>query len=190
MDLSSGGNRRVGEEVTNTGRPLSHLPQLSSRLVFLPLVQSHGSRDGCISPILGRSPRLNVPSLHSVSLHAQQAPFQQGYFPHFVGSALTPEVWFPELWSFAVAPLIALPLEASLLRQIQFHRLCRNLLVLQLHAWSVCSVSRDSWSLSGCGLSVIDVSSQLLSQALPASVGGLSPLVLCSRPFVLQSFRH
>ena len=185
VDLSSGGHRGVGEEVINVGRPLYHLPQLSSPRVFLPPVRSHGSGDGSLSPFLGRAaPRLYIPSLHSVSLRAQNAPFQQEY------SSLWWLCWFPEFQSLAVAPLVALPLGAGLLRQPQVCRLRQNLLVLQLHAWCLCSVLRNAWSLSGHGLSVVVVSPQLHSQALPASVGGLSPLVLCSQPFVLQSFRH
>ena len=189
VDLRSGVSREFGRRwpILVDLFPTS---QLSSPLVALPLVWFHGRGDSCLSPILGQALRLCIPSLRSVSLRAQQVQFQQGYSPHFVGSASSTEVWFLEFWGFAMALLIALPLGTGLLSRHQFHRLCQNLLVLQLHAWSLCSVLRVSRSLSGRGSWVVIVSSQLLSQALPASVGGLSPQVLCSRPFILESFRH
>ena len=56
VDLSSGDSRRVVGEVASVDLPLCHLSQILSPHVFLPLVCSHGSRAGCLSPILGQTP--------------------------------------------------------------------------------------------------------------------------------------
>ena len=56
VDPGSGGGRRVEGEMASDGRPLCHLPQLSSSRLLLPLERSHGGRDGCLPPVLGRAP--------------------------------------------------------------------------------------------------------------------------------------
>ena len=83
----SGGGRRVGEEVASDGRPLCHLPQLSSPRVFIPLERSYGSGDRCLSPVLGRAPSLCVPSIRS-DLTRSEVPVQQGHSSHISGSSL------------------------------------------------------------------------------------------------------
>ena len=51
---------------------------------------------------------------------------------------------FPVLQSLSVAPPVALPMCRDLLRQPHFHRLHRDLLVLNLHAWRLLSGLLDT----------------------------------------------
>ena len=56
VNPSSGGGRRIEDEVASDDRPLFHLPQLLSSHLLLPPERPHGGRDRCIPSVLEQSP--------------------------------------------------------------------------------------------------------------------------------------
>ena len=59
---SPGGNRSAGPPVTSSDRSVCNLPGSEASSVFFTSLRSAGSRDGCSSPALGRSPSLCLSS--------------------------------------------------------------------------------------------------------------------------------
>ena len=62
MDPSSGGSRSAGSQMASSDRSVCNLPDREAPSVFLTGLRSAGSRNGCSSPALGRSPSLCLSS--------------------------------------------------------------------------------------------------------------------------------
>ena len=62
MDPSPGGSRSAGPQMASGDRSVCNLPDREASSVFLTGLRSAGSRNGCSSPSLGRSPSLCLSS--------------------------------------------------------------------------------------------------------------------------------
>ena len=91
VDPVSGGSRRVGSEVANNCRSLRHSPQLPTPSLFLPPLQSHGSRHGCLSSGVGWPPGLYLSTFCADSPGLEQAGLVQGDFSHPYRSVMASE---------------------------------------------------------------------------------------------------
>ena len=133
VDPGLGDRDCLASDVVSYGRSFCHTPQLPAPGILFATKRLHGSGHGHLSPSVGRSSGVCIPTFHAHSTGPEQASDVQGNLFDTHRLVLAMKEWFPELLSLAVAPLVSLPLGRDLLRQLHFHRLRQNLRVLCLH---------------------------------------------------------
>ena len=105
-------------------RFICHLRQSSLFDLLLTIPGSHVSRHGRVSPVLGRSPGLRVPSGGHHSACSREAPGLQ-------------RPWFSDMLQLSLAPPVILPARQDLLRLPRSRHLYLDLRRLRLHAWQL-----------------------------------------------------
>ena len=82
---------RSSPSMASDGRPVCHLSKSPLFCIFLSLPGSSGSGDRCVSPVLGRSSSIRLPSLVHHSTGPGEAACFSGNFSNVSGSVLAPE---------------------------------------------------------------------------------------------------
>ena len=121
------------QTMAGPNRFICHLRKSSLFDLLLTIPGSHVSRHGRVSPVLGRSPGLRVPSGGHHSACSREAPGLHGDGAHPSGSTLGPAPLV-----LRPAPVI-LPDRQDLLRLPRSRHLYPDLRWLRLHAWRLSS---------------------------------------------------
>ena len=125
-------------------RSFSHLPQLSASGLYLPLERSDGGgTDAFLQPWDGLQ-AYAFPPFALICQVLNKLRFSRGIVLTLVAPLCPQKERFLKIQSLAVAPPVALPMRADLLRQLHIHLLHQNLHVLQLHARRLCCDLRDT----------------------------------------------
>ena len=107
--------------------------------ILLTIPGSHVSGHGRVSPVLGRSPGLRVPSGGHHSACSHEAPGLHGDGAHPCGSALGPAPLVLRPAPAIAGPPVILPARQDLLRLPRSRHLYPDLHRLRLHAWRLSS---------------------------------------------------
>ena len=125
-------------------RFICHLRQSSLFDLLLTIPGSNVSRHGRVSPVLGRSSGLRVPSGGRHSACYREAQGLHGDGAHTSSSTLGPvPFWFSDLLRLSLAPPVILPARQDLLRLPRSRHLYPDLRRLRLHAWRLSSDSPE-----------------------------------------------
>ena len=164
---------------------ICHLRQSSLFYLLLTIPGSDVSRHGRVSPVLGGSSGLRVPSGGYHSACSRDAPGLHGTELTLVAPHWAQGPWFSDLLQLSLAPPVVLPARRDLVRLPRSCHLSPDLSRLRLHAWRLSSDFPEPLASSPqlrCSLRwrAVHPRTQYIRCDGPFTVSGITPMAILS----------